>query len=255
MSEDAAPEVDVPGREKPRTVHITRVLTRTGISAWSIVGIIALLYALVWLLVQLRVLISPVVVAVVLVYILNPVVNQFARWRMPRVIGSLLAYVILIGLLVLVGFLIVPSISDQATTLAEDFPDIYEKSAEDIEGIIGNLGFEDVNLWSYEELQDFVQDPERQDQVLSTLFDNIGQVTSGILEAVLVFFVAPVVAFYILIDLPRVRGEAIGLIPSHLRGEVTHVSSQLGHAVGLRLLDESKLHLVMKDGVIYKDIM
>ncbi|MFQ5555454.1 MAG: AI-2E family transporter, partial [Acidimicrobiia bacterium] len=60
----------------------------------------------------------------------------------------------------------------------------------------------------------------------------IGRVTSGLLVAVLVFFVAPVVAFYVLIDLPRVRKETISLIPEHLQDEVTYVSRQLGGAVG-----------------------
>ena len=36
----------------------------------------------------------------------------------------------------------------------------------------------------------------------------------------------------VLIDLPRVRKEAIGLVPEHLQAEVTHVSRQLGGAVG-----------------------
>ena len=209
-----------------------RVLSQAGLIAWSIVGILAVLWAMIWLLGRLEVLIAPVVVAVVVVYLLNPAVNRFARMGIPRIMGALLAYVILIGLLVLAAFLILPSISDQATTLANDFPEDYEKSAAEIEGIIANLGFGDVDLWSYDELQEFIQDPERQDAVLSTLLDNIGQVTSGILEAILVFFVAPVVAFYIVIDLPRVRREAIELIPLNLRDEVIHVARQLGWAVG-----------------------
>ena len=40
------------------------------------------------------------------------------------------------------------------------------------------------------------------------------------------------VAFYIVIDLPRVRREAIELIPLNLRDEVIHVARQLGRAVG-----------------------
>ncbi len=179
-----------------------------------------------------EVLIAPIVLAVALIYILNPVVNRLTAWRIPRILGALIGFVLLLGFLVLVGFLVAPSISDQASSLASDFPTIYEDSAVEIEDLIARFGFEDVDLWSYDQLQNFFQDPDRQDQVLSTVFDNLGQVTSGLFEAILVFFVAPVVAFYVLIDLPRVRKEAVSLIPEHLRDEVVHVSRQLGNAVG-----------------------
>ncbi len=230
---DAPPEIDAIEVVVARTTtRLGRVLSRAGLVSWSIVGVLALLWAMAWILARLQVLIAPVVLAVVLVDLRNPVVNRFARWRVPRVLGALAAFLILIGLGVAAGFLVVPSISDQATTLTDDFATIYEDSAREIEEIIANFGLEDVNLWSYEELQDFVQDPDRQDQVLSSVVDNIGQVTSGIFEAILVFFVAPVVAFYILIDLPRVRRETESLIPEDLHDEVVHVSRQLGHAVG-----------------------
>jgi len=226
-----APETS-PVLRAPRTGRLGNVIRSGGITAWSIVGMLALLWASVWIITQLQVLIAPVVLAIVLVYLLNPVVNRFARWRLPRVIGAFLAFVILIGAVVVVGFLVVPSISEQASDLAADFPTIYEDSASELEKLISDLGAGNVNLWSYDELQDFVQDPERQDRVLSSLYDNIGQVTSGILEAILVFFVAPVVAFYILLDLPRVRSQAEELIPKPLHDEVVHVSRQLGRAVG-----------------------
>ena len=67
-----------------------------------------------------------------------------------------------------------------------------------------SLGFGEVDLWSYERLSEFVQDPDAQDQIISMVWDRLGDVTTGLLEAILVFFLAPVVAFYVLVDLPRV---------------------------------------------------
>ena len=46
------------------------------------------------------------------------------------------------------------------------------------------------------------------------------------------FFLAPVIAFYILIDLPRIRENAVSLVPAADRDEVLYVSRELGSAVG-----------------------
>ena len=166
------------------------------------------------------------------IYVLNPVVNWFSARHMPRVIAAFLAFMMLLGALVLFGFAVAPAVASQASELASSFPEIYEDSTSEIEDLIANLGFEGVDLWSYERLQEFLQDPDAQDQILSVVWDRLGEVTTGLLETILVFFLAPVVAFYVLIDLPRVRREAISLIPERHKEEVLHVSRRLGGAIG-----------------------
>jgi predicted PurR-regulated permease PerM len=138
----------------------------------------------------------------------------------------------MLGALVLFGFAVAPAVTSQASELSSRFPEIFEDTTRQIEDLVARMGFEGVDLWSYERLQEFIQDPEAQDQILSVVWDRLGQVTSGLLETVLVFFLAPVVAFYILIDLPRVREEAISLIPERQKAEVVHVSRRLGGAIG-----------------------
>ncbi len=213
------------------TTKLTDVITRAGMAAWSIVGVFALLWALLWILGRAQVLIAPVVLSVAIIYILNPVVNRFTERRMPRFLATILAFTLFLGVLVLAGLLIVPSIREQTTGLGTDFPQIYEDSARQIEDISERTGFP-VDIWSYEELESFVTDPDTQDTVIDATLARLGALTSGLLEAVLVIFVAPVLALYILMDLPRVRRESLGLIPAAHREEVRFVSARMGQAVG-----------------------
>ena len=227
------PDVDpvVPEDDgKPRTLR--SFLTRAGVSAWSLVGILVLLWALLQILGKLQILLAPVVLAVVLIYLLNPVVNRLASWGVHRILGSLAGFLLLLGALVAIGFLVTPSIRSQATELSENFPEIYAKSEQQLEDLASDLGLGTVDVWSYERIREFIEDPGNQDQLISTALDNLGAITSGLLEAILVFLVAPVVAFYVLIDLPRIRDESVELVPPRLRAEVVHVSRQLGTAVG-----------------------
>jgi predicted PurR-regulated permease PerM len=150
----------------------------------------------------------------------------------PRALGAFLAFLVLLGALALIGWLVLPSLTEQGSEFASTFPTIYEESAMEVENLAANFGLDDVELWSYDELQDFVSDPENQDQFFNVVSDRLGAVTSGLLEAILVFFLAPVVAFYVLLDLDRIRDESLELVPAEHRNEVVHVSRNLGHAVG-----------------------
>ncbi|MDJ0923965.1 MAG: AI-2E family transporter [Acidimicrobiia bacterium] len=232
MAEEAPSVLVDDAGDAPAQRDLSALVSRVGIAAWSLVGAAVLVWITLQILSRLEVLLAPVVLALALIYVLNPVVNWFHARHIPRVIGAFLAFVLLLGALVLFGFAVAPAVTSQASELASSFPEIYEDSTREIEDLIARLGFEDVDLWSYERLQDFIQDPDAQDRILSVVWDRLGEVTTGLLETVLVFFLAPVVAFYVLVDLPRVREEAISLIPERHKAEVLHVSRRLGGAIG-----------------------
>jgi predicted PurR-regulated permease PerM len=211
---------------------LTALMMRAGVIGWSIIGLLIAGYLLLIVLGWFEVLLAPVVFAVVLIYLLNPLVTRLHTLGLHRILGTFVAYLVLAGFVILMGFLVVPSVVDQASALADDFPAIYEDSTGEIEGLISDLGFGDVDLWSYQQLEDFLNDPDNQDQIISAALDNLGAITSGLFEAVLVFLVAPVVAFYILIDLPRIRDETEDLIPDRIQPETVYVARNLGAAVG-----------------------
>lgn len=191
-----------------------------------------LLAAIGWVLIRMQVLLAPVVLSVAIIYVLNPIVSRLHRVRVPRAIGAFFAFLLLIAVVALLGWLVIPSMTEQASEFASTFPQIYDESAAEITNLAETFGISDLDLWTYEELDAFVSDPANQDQFLNVIRDRVGAVTSGILEAILVFFLAPVIAFYILIDLDRIRDESLELVPDQHRAEVAYVSRNLGHAVG-----------------------
>ncbi len=216
----------------PPERDLSALISRMGVAAWSIVGAAALIWIVLQVLMRFEILLAPVVLSIALIYILNPLVNWFERRRIPRIIGAFLAFLAMLLVIAGIGLAVIPLVADQGSELAGRFPEIYDDTVAEIENLAGSFGFEDADLWSYDRLQEFIQDPEAQDAILSVVWDRLGEVTTGFLETILVFVLAPVVAFYALIDLPRVREEAVSLIPSPHREEVLHVSRRLGGAVG-----------------------
>ena len=153
---------------------ITALITRAGIVGWSFIGLLLAGYLVLIVVRWFEVLLAPVVFAVVLIYLLNPVVNRLHRLGLHRILGSIVAYLILAAMIVILGFLVVPSVADQAGEFADNFPTIYEDSATEIESLVSDLGFGEVQLWSYEEVQKFLNDPENQDQIISAALSRPG---------------------------------------------------------------------------------
>jgi predicted PurR-regulated permease PerM len=162
--------------------------------------------------------------------VLNPVVSRLERRGVARWLGSCLSYTILLGILTLLGYLIIPSIADQGRDLADNFPAIYDDLASDLEGLANDVGLSAVEVPSYEELQQSITD--NQGDFFSDQLGQITDITLSVLESLFLLILAPVVAFYVLLDLPTLRHKTVELIPQRHRAETTHLATQLGNAVG-----------------------
>ena len=70
-----------------------------------------LLAFFIYLLTRFREIIPPIVIAIILAYILNPAVNFMEkRFHFPRVLGILLTYIFLLAIIILIPFVIVPTV-------------------------------------------------------------------------------------------------------------------------------------------------
>ncbi len=205
-------------------------LRRLGIAAWSLLGTFLFLAALGWLLFQFWIVGPPIVIAIAVIYVLNPVVSRLESKGVARWLGSCLSYTALLGLLTLLGFLIVPSIADQGRDLAENFPTIYDDLITDLESLAKDVGLSAVDLPSYEELQESIT--SSQGDFFSDQIDEITDITLSVLESLFLLILAPVIAFYMLLDLPTLRRKAMELFPVQHQAEVAHVARQLGNAIG-----------------------
>ncbi|MDX1690760.1 MAG: AI-2E family transporter [Acidimicrobiia bacterium] len=205
-------------------------LRRIGIAAWSLLGTLLLLWAFAWIIGRVWILIPSVVLAIAIVYVLNPVVSALQERGMARWMGSCVSYLALMAVFTLLGFLVVPSFVDQGSQLAEDFPKIYDDLVADLESLAGDLGFDDLDLPGYEELRQRVE--EDGGDFVSERLGEIFDFTLGVLEAIALLILAPVIAFYVLLDLPTLRDKTVALIPARHRDETAHVAGALGTAVG-----------------------
>ncbi len=205
-------------------------IRKVGVTIWTAIGGFALLGLVTWTLIQMHVIWSPVVFAIAIVYVLNPLVNRLESRHIHRLFGSCLSYLILVSVLTAIGFLVVPIIRTQAVALAEEMPVIIDRIAEAAQDL-GDRFNVTIEMPGFDAVSDWFSQTENQ-QRLTDVASGVFDVAATVVEAVLLFLLAPVLAFYMLVDAPATRRVARSLVPEDLRDEVMHVSGLVGRALG-----------------------
>jgi len=208
-------------------------LRRFGIGAWALVGGFLVVGILGWLLAQVRILWGPVLAATAIIYILNPLVTGLKKRGVHRVFGTLIAYLLGATVVMLVFAVVVPLVAEQANALGSQLPVIYDDSIARIAEIATRLGIPDLSLMSYDELVAQVATPDAAfEEGLQVVLGQAFTLALSVVEVVVLVVLTPVIAFYMLVDLPRVLEHTRELIPEGMRDEAEALGTSLGTALG-----------------------
>lgn len=205
-------------------------LRRLGVLAWTVLGVLGLLAVLIWVAGQIRIIWLPLVLALGIVYLLNPLVTGLERLRLPRILGTTIAYLVTAALLVLIGSFVAPAIGEQASSLSDQLPTIVDDVGLRLESLGASIGVE-IDVWSYDQIRAWIEDPASLEG-LQVLAGEAFTVVMDVFEIVALIFLAPVLAFYLLTSLPAVTATALRLTPPEIRDEAAEVGSRVGRALG-----------------------
>jgi predicted PurR-regulated permease PerM len=207
-----------PGTNSSRVV-------RWGLVAWSMIGLLILAYIVIrFVLVPVRIVFGPLLVAAVIVYLLNPIVSRLQSRGIPRVWGALITYVVFLSILGIGLRFLIPVLANQITGFAKAVPSLLEG----------------VQRWANDLSTRFGVDPKSID-IVDTLSPGgsagefIGRIfsfTAGLLHVLVVLILGIVLSFYLLVDLPKIRRNAILMVPAGRRAEVRTVLARVSTAVG-----------------------
>lgn len=188
---------------------------------------IALILAL-WIF---RGILLPFVVGAALAYLLNPLVNQLQRWHFSRMWATVVVLLSILSIIVGVFFMLVPVIGQQVIELIQRAPSLYR----DLQDLVTQYSPE-ISAWL---------GPDRAAEVERALNDvarnllgfiarlpaelvNIGM--SGV-SVVAFIVVAPVVAFYLLLDWEGMIRGIDNLLPRDHKGEIKGILSDIDRSM------------------------
>jgi predicted PurR-regulated permease PerM len=193
---------------------------RGGIVAWSLIGILVLFFFFFrYLVYPIRILFPPLAVAMILVYLLNPGVSALERRGLPRIWGTLLTYLVALGILGTILTFTIPVVADQIDSFTTTGPSIVEQITQGVREFAASIGFEfEPSSPGGEGVVDF--------------FGRLVSFTRGLFGAAIVFIVGPIIAFYFLVDLPKIKRGLKAMIPARRRAEIESVVGRVGQAIG-----------------------
>ena len=177
--------------------------TQLQIRAWGIaaLGLIAML----WLLGDV---LLPFVTGAAIAYFLNPPVIRLVKAGLPRALAVSLLMVAAIGAVVMAGLLIIPAVIAQAVQFTEAAPDLLRQLQETLGRRFPEFdGGEAALQSSLATLGETIRDRG------AALAQGLWRSVSGLVSLLIFLVITPVVAFYLLLDWPRVLRGADDLLP------------------------------------------
>lgn len=203
-------------------------IQRAGRTSWALLGVVALVAALGVLAWYLRVIWPPLVLAGAIVFVLHPLVTALQKRGLPRVAGAAVAYLAVLGAIAGAVLLVIPLATAQVDQLSAEWPEIRARGehwidarAADSQGTFFEFSRSDLenalsgNGASFQEQLQSVRDVGLQ-----------------VFHVLLIFVLAPIIAFYLLVDTPHLGRVARSLVPASKRAEVEHVARRLNRAIG-----------------------
>jgi predicted PurR-regulated permease PerM len=217
---------------------------RRQIRFWLVVGLIFV--GLLWLFSEI---LLPFAAGMILAYFLDPVADWLQRRGLSRLWAT---NVILFGFLIVFSLaliIVVPLIVSQLTDLAEDLPDYLA----DLQTLITNLDPEWLEKRfgvSPEDLRGWLQSLFTSSiSFITTIMGSIWSSGIALFNILGLLVVAPVVAFYMLLDWDRMIAKIDSWVPRDYVPEVRRLATEINEATAGFVRGQGTLCLVL--GILY----
>lgn len=205
----------------------------TAFIVWTAVGVLALIAAGGWVLGRVMPALIPFVFAGVIAFLLHAPVNYLEKRNMSRGWAVMLCFTIVLAVLAIFGVFLVPPLVRQIQAFATAVPDYLETAQRILNDLQRQYSAVVVPVW----LRNTVTTAANDIGTLATrLAQSAGNVVvaagTGVATALIDIFLALVIAFWILKDLPTMTHELEGLAGPRFEDDVEVFLSTVERVVG-----------------------
>lgn len=208
-----------------------------GISTWSIIKVILLLLVF-YFLYLIRDVVAIVFISLIFAAALDPWVDWFERFKVPRGISVVVMYVIVFAFISLIVFLVVPAILEQLNDISQSFPAIFEK----VSGVF-------YTVQNYSQDVGIAEDIQRS---IGTLQSALIKATGGVLSTVVSifgglvsFFAVLVITFYLTVEEKTIKRFVLSYIPDKSQEHMLWLINAMQRKIGLWLRGQLILMVII----------
>nr|WP_106778919.1 AI-2E family transporter [Lysinibacillus timonensis] len=187
-----------------------------------------------------EVVILPGVLAVIAYYLLKPFLRILVNWRVPRVWGIFILYLIVLGLLTLLVVAVFPFLRDQLKNLLEEFPNYFMSVTGNIITFLNNSSFNEIferYNFDYDAVitditTGFASSVQATFTVLASgVASGITGFVSKLTGIVLSLVTVPFILFYLLYEGEKLPKFILKILPPRARNEASQVMKEVDKQV------------------------
>lgn len=169
----------------------------------------------------------PVVISGFLYFVTVPLVDYLEKKKVPRILGIVVAILAIISVVFLIGWLIIPVVFGQISSIADNIPKLIDEIKIAFENFADSKYYDMLKNQTYvtvEQLQDKLI--EVSSAFVDSITDSIQSILSILSDAILVICIAPFMYFYMLKDGHGLKDSIVKLFPENLGEEVGKIASE-----------------------------
>ena len=173
------------------------------------------------------VVISPIFIGFLIAWFFDPLVRWLQERRVPRALGCIFVYLIIIGFLMLISYLFIPQLISQVKDFVSAAPYIFEEVTDFVLNIIKT--FDSNNFVKIHEIKSEIA------EYISNLGLSIGSdlpkyifsAGKAIFNGGLNFILGLMIGFYLLFDFDKVASKIYNLIPTDWHEGYTELTNRI----------------------------
>lgn len=227
------------------------IMKNIGTYCWSTIGLLIIVGLFFYLIYLIKLAIIPLIIAAAIAYLLTPLVLLLQK-KMRKIFAITITYVIFLGIIFVTLFFIIPIIIDQFKIFINNIPsylqnlnklinDFLQKSIiiKNVENIIGK---EVLPKDASAVTQYLVNQLNLKE---TNIFERATILTRSVINIVINLIIGPILGFYILKDMDKLRNTFEKVIPSRFRYHVSTIIDKINNVAGRYIRGQLLISLIV----------
>lgn len=234
-----------------RILHISYFLIII-VGAWAAIKVVKELK--IWdFIIELLTIVAPLFIGIFMAWLFDPAVKWLQKKGIKRTFGSIIMYVLFLGLLFILLATIIPLLSDQINDFVQTLPGVFDSVKSWIDEVFQKLSaIKDFDADAFK-LDMFKNIEEFGTNLASSLPTMTVDIAKSIFSGLGVFLIGLIIGFYLLIGFDNVNDTIITIFPKKMqknaRELITEINTSLRRFVQGALLDSTFVFIVTSIGL------
>lgn len=173
---------------------------------------------------------APFFIGFIIAWLFNPIVTWLKKKKVNRVLGTIIVYLVFLGLIYLMISAIFPLIIEQVNDIVSALPGVTNSIKDFINDFFKNLSSDSFNLDDVKkELLAYINTFGR--NLTSTLPSTVMSILTGVFSGLGTFVLGLIIGFYMLFNFDNVSKTMLNFFPSKIRNTASELLSKINETL------------------------